>query len=76
MLQLDRLNLKPNLEGSVLSGETNFSGDNLDDLIGEISISDGRYTPPILQLISTQYILVPKIRGLKTPKSPFRICRC
>ena len=46
--QLDRLNLAPNLEGSVLSVliETNFSGDNLDDLIGEISISDGLlYTP-------------------------------
>ena len=56
--QLDRLNLAPNLEGSVLSVliETNFSGDNLDDLIGEISISDGLLYTPTHQSTSTQYI--------------------
>ncbi len=47
-VQLDRLKIVPSLTDGVLSMviETNFEGDNLDDLIGEIKLSDGLlYTP-------------------------------
>lgn len=41
--QLDRLKLLPDMEDGVLSVviETNFEGDNLDDLVGEIVLLDG-----------------------------------
>lgn len=46
--QLDRLHILPELKESVLSAvvETNFSGDNLDDLIGEIVIKEGLLFTP------------------------------
>jgi hypothetical protein len=46
--QLDRLNLLPNLEEGILSVllETNFEGDNLDDLVGEIILKEGLLFTP------------------------------
>lgn len=48
--QLDRLNLVPGMKDGVLSVvlETNFQGNNLDDLVGEIVLREGLlYTPAI-----------------------------
>lgn len=47
-VQLDRLNLLPTLKDGVLSLviETNFEGDNLDDLVGEIEFRDGLLFTP------------------------------
>lgn len=47
-VQLDRLKLLPKLKDGVLSMliETDFEGDNLDDLVGEIKFSDGLLFTP------------------------------
>lgn len=47
-VQLDRLKLLPELKDGVfsLNIETNFEGDNLDDLVGEIKLSEGLLFTP------------------------------
>lgn len=47
-VQLDRLKLMPSLKDGVLSlsVETNFEGDNVDDLVGEIKLSEGLLFTP------------------------------
>ncbi len=47
-VQLDRLKLLPTLKDGVISlmVETNFEGDNFDDLVGDIKLSDGLLFTP------------------------------
>jgi hypothetical protein len=51
-VQLDRLKLLPKLKDGVLSVliETDFEGDNLDDLVGKIEFSDGLLFTPVASI--------------------------
>ncbi|MDG5800827.1 translocation/assembly module TamB domain-containing protein [Marinilabiliaceae bacterium ANBcel2] len=72
----DRLNLYPVMEGGVFSVkmESNFEGDNVDDLVGELLFTDGvLYSPGAMLDFDTVRVSSVRENGAKTLKleSPF-----